>query len=385
MNSKFYETKKQQERVVTVGVSTPRCPTAQTHLYLEELTSLITTAGGKVFRSFTQNRSAFDSRTLIGKGKIEEIGQYIEEHEIQTVIFDDELSPSQQRNLEKILHCKIMDRSGIILEIFAKNAQTAEAKISVEIAQLQYYMPRLTRLWTHFSRQVGGFGTKGPGETQLEIDRRLMRDRISELKKKLIKNQKSKKLQQSKRQSAFHVVLVGYTNTGKSSLINLLTHADVLVENKLFATLDTTTRKFVFNPEQQALISDTVGFIRKLPHHLIESFKSTLSVIEEADLILHLSDANDPEFEYHQKVTEKVLKNLNTKGIPRIPIFNKIDLLSEEQNQQIKQDYPNCLFISVAQKKGIPPLHKTILKHLEEHQIVSQKEKIKSHKKSPWN
>ncbi len=384
MNSKLYETKKEKEKVVVVGVAIQKNPISKTLIHLEELRNLVRTAGGKVYETFTQQRTHFDSRTLVGKGKLADIAKYIEDNSIQTVIFDDELTPSQQRNVEKILCCKIMDRSGIILEIFASNAQTAESKISVEIAQLQYYMPRLTHLWTHFSRQVGGFGTKGPGETQLEIDRRLMRDRVNELKKKLKKNETIRNQQHSKRKDQFHIVLVGYTNTGKSSLINTLTGSDVLVENKLFATLDSTTRKLVFNPQQQLLISDTVGFIRKLPHHLIESFKSTLSVIQEADLILHLSDANDTDFKSHQKVTQQVLSELNTDHINKIQIFNKIDLLSTKQIEELEQEKENCIFISTIQNKGLNKLKSLILERLEKHQKETYQNLLKK-KKPAWS
>jgi GTP-binding protein HflX len=367
MKEKFYSTAVNKERAILVGVATPDISTRTAEQHVQELGSLLTTAGGNTIETVIQRRAAFDGSTLIGKGKLGDIASRVSELDIDLVLFDDDLTPSQVKKVESILGCKVMDRSGIILDIFASNAQTAEAKISVEVAQLEYYLPRLTRLWTHLSRQVGGIGTRGPGETQLEVDRRLMRNRISELKKRLKKNQAIRKRQNNKRQSAFHAALVGYTNTGKSSLMNLLTDADVLVANKLFATLDATTRKWVLGDKRGAVLSDTVGFIRKLPHNLVESFKSTLSVVEEASLVLNIIDASDTDFESHMEVTAKVLKELDTESIPRLTVFNKIDTIDRNRLDNLKANYPDALFISVLEKVGIEELKSKVLSFFDQH------------------
>ncbi len=316
----------QQEPTVIIGLATGTQNMDRTNEYLDELDFLVQTAGGRVVRRFVQNLDHPDSRTYLGSGKIEEVRSFISEREdIHTVVFDDELSTSQIRNLEGILSgCKVIDRTRLILDIFSTRAQTAHAKIQVELAQYEYLLPRLTRMWTHLEKQRGGIGMRGPGEKEIETDRRLIRDRISLLKEKLAKIDVQKQTQRQNRGQFVRVALVGYTNVGKSTLMNLLSHSDVFAENKLFATLDTTVRKVVFQ-NIPFLLSDTVGFIRKLPHHLVESFKSTLDEVRETHLLIHVVDISHPDFEEQIRVVEQTLNELGAADRPTLLVFNKID------------------------------------------------------------
>ena len=292
--------------------------------YLDELAFLAETAGAETVKRFTQKVGHPDTKTFVGKGKLEEIRTFIKENEVGLVIFDDELSPSQLRNIERELECKILDRSNLILDIFASRAQTAHARAQVELAQLQYLLPRLTRMWTHLERQKGGIGMRGPGETQIETDRRIILDKIALLKEKLKKIDKQKATQRKQRAQMVRVALVGYTNVGKSTIMNMLSKSEVFAENKLFATLDTTIRKVVIE-NLPFLLTDTVGFIRKLPHHLIESFKSTLDEVKEAEVLVHVVDISHPAFEDHIRVVNETLQDLNALDKPTIMVFNKID------------------------------------------------------------
>ncbi|MDR2980514.1 MAG: GTPase HflX [Bacteroidales bacterium] len=312
------------ERAVLVGVATPVTPFEKVNEYLDELAFLVDTAGGVPVKKIIQNLPYPDPRTYLGSGKLEEVGQYIEENKIELAVFDDELSPSQTRNIEQVLKCTVLDRTRLILDIFAKRAQTANAKTQVELAQYQYLLPRLTRMWTHLEKQRGGIGMRGPGEKEIETDRRIIRDRISLLKSKLKEIDRQKSTQRSNREQFIRVALVGYTNVGKSTIMNLISKSDVFAENKLFATLDTTVRKVVIN-NLPFLLSDTVGFIRKLPTGLVESFKSTLDEIRETDLLLHIVDISHPDFEEQIEVVNKTLEDINAGEKPIITVFNKID------------------------------------------------------------
>lgn len=299
--------------------------------YLDELEFLAETAGVKTVKKFTQKMAHPDSRTYIGSGKLEDVKLFIKEHEIDTVIFDDELTPSQVRNISKELDCKVIDRANLILDIFATRAQTAQARAQVELAQTQYLLPRLTRMWTHLSKHQGGVGTRGPGESEIETDRRHIRDRIALLKARLAEMDKQSFTRRQNRNGIIRVALVGYTNVGKSTIMNLLTKADVLAENKLFATLDSTVRKVVLD-NTPFLLSDTVGFIRKLPHMLVESFKSTLDEVREADLLLHVVDISHPNFEDHIKVVKDTLREIGAGDKPVLMVMNKIDLYKPEEH-----------------------------------------------------
>jgi GTPase len=316
-----------QETAVLIGVVTKDDTPDRVNEYLDELAFLADTAGAITMKRFTQNLSIRDSKTFVGSGKLDEIFEYVSENNIDLAIFDDELSPSQIRNIEKVLKCRILDRNNLILDIFAGRARTAHAKTQVELAQYQYLLPRLTRMWTHLERQRGGIGLRGPGETEIETDRRIIRDRIALLKRKLEKIDKQKSTQRKNRGKMVQVALVGYTNVGKSTLMNLLSKSDVFAENKLFATLDTTVRKIVIK-NLPFLITDTVGFIRKLPHDLVESFKSTLDEVRESDLLLHIVDISHPDFEEQVDVVQETLAEIRANGKPTIVIFNKIDAYS---------------------------------------------------------
>jgi GTP-binding protein HflX len=291
---------------------------------LKELAFLTETAGGVPVKTFVQRLDHPLNATFVGTGKLAEIHEYIKEHEIELVIFDDELSPSQLRNIEKALACKVLDRTNLILDIFATRAQTSYAKAQVELAQYQYLLPRLTRMWTHLERQQGGIGSRGPGESEIETDRRIIRQKISRLKEQLKKIDQQMSIQRKNRGNIVRVALVGYTNVGKSTIMNLLSKSDVFAENKLFATLDTTVRKLVIN-DLPFLITDTVGFIRKLPHHLVESFKSTLDEVREADILAHIVDISHPRFEEQLEVVSQTLFDLKAINKPTLLIFNKID------------------------------------------------------------
>ena len=314
------------EKAVLVGLITPDVSQEQAYEYLDELAFLAKTAGAKPIRNFTQRLPNPDNKTFLGKGKIEEVLLFAEENEIKLIIFDDDLNPSQIRNIEKIFgeETKILDRSNLILDIFASRAKTAQARTQVELAQYQYLLPRLTRMWTHLERQKGGIGMRGPGETQIETDRRIIKDKIALLKKKLQKIDKQSSTRRKGREHLIRVALVGYTNAGKSTLMNKLAKSEVFAENKLFATLDTTVRKVVIG-NLPFLLTDTVGFIRKLPHQLVESFKSTLDEVREADFLIHLVDISNPNFEDHIDVVNKTISELGINDKPTLLLFNKID------------------------------------------------------------
>jgi len=324
-----------KERAILIALSTGDYTKDQVEEHLDELEMLTTTAGADIVFKIMQDRYRPDPAYFIGKGKAEEVAQLIELNNIQLVIFDDDLNPTQVRNLEKLFERKILDRSGLILDIFASHAKTREAKTQVELAQLQYMLPRLTRAWTHLSKQYGGIGTKGPGETQIETDRRIIRTRISKLKENLKKIESQQITKSSGRKEFVTACLVGYTNAGKSTLLNRLTNAGVLAEDKLFATLDSTTRSCDLDKKKVILLSDTVGFIRKLPHTLVASFKSTLNVVRDADIILHVIDVSHDFFEEHIHVVETTLEELDSHKKMQIKIFNKVDLL----NDKSKMDY----------------------------------------------
>ncbi len=371
----YIETKKVQETAVLVGIIQKGESTQEVYEHLDELAFLAETAGAKTVRNFVQNMEQPNNKTFVGKGKLEEINKYVRENDIDMVIFDDELSPSQLRNIERTLERKVLDRSNLILDIFASRAQTANAKTQVELAQLQYMLPRLTRLWTHLERQKGGIGMRGPGETQIETDRRIIKDKISRLKAKLEKIDKQKAVQRSNRGKMVRVALVGYTNVGKSTIMNMLSKTNVFAENKLFATLDTTVRKIVIN-NIPFLLSDTVGFIRKLPHQLVDSFKSTLDEVREADLLLHVVDITHPAFEDQINTVNNTLKEIEAIDKPTILVFNKIDgyealggfeegefsrpTLEELKKTWMAKMQDRCVFISAINKENIEELRKVL-------------------------
>ncbi len=330
--------RKEPEYAVLVAIITPQIKETQANEYLDELEFLATTAGAQSLRRFTQRLEHPDHRTFIGKGKVQEIKAYIDRHEeVNMVIFDDDLTGKQTNNLEEALGVKIVDRSSLILDIFANRAQTAQAKAQVELAQMKYLLPRLRGLWTHLERQRGGIGMRGPGETQIETDRRLVQNRIKSLEEKLKDIDRQNQTQRKTRGELIRVALVGYTNVGKSTLLNLLSKADVLAENKLFATLDTTVRKVVFGA-MPFLLSDTVGFIRKLPHHLVESFKSTLDEVRESDILLHVVDLAHPQYEDHIRTVQQTLKDLDAADKPTLMVFNKVDLYRERYYDALLDD-----------------------------------------------
>jgi GTP-binding protein HflX len=366
------------ENAILVGIIKDNDTKEQVEEYLDELEFLAMTAGAKTVLKVTQRMSRPNPATFIGTGKLAEIQEYIEFNDIDLVIFDDDLSPKQTNIIEKELKRKIIDRSSLILDIFASRAQTAQAKTQVELAQMQYLLPRLRGLWTHLERQKGGIGMRGPGEQEIETDRRIVRDKISKLKNHLEKIDRQSQTQRKNRGEMIRVSLVGYTNAGKSTLMNVLSKSEVFAENKLFATLDTTVRKVVFG-SMPFLLSDTVGFIRKLPHHLVESFKSTLDEVRESDLLIHLVDLSHPVYEDHIATVNKTIKELGANDIPTILIFNKLDLyrklnfdelLDEETKQEIldgikenmqnKYDDTEVLFISAAEKENIDVLREVV-------------------------
>lgn len=372
----FILTETSSERAVLVGLITPKVTERQVQDYLDELAFLSTTAGISPVKSFVQRLDMPHSATFVGKGKLEEIASYIQENEIGLAIFDDELSPKQLRCIEEVLRVRILDRTSLILDIFATRAQTAHAKTQVELAQYRYMLPRLTRLWTHLERQRGGVGMRGPGETQLETDKRIILDKISRLKEELVRIDKQKSVQRKNRGKMVRVALVGYTNVGKSTLMNVLSKSEVFAENKLFATLDTTVRKVILH-NLPFLMSDTVGFIRKLPTELIESFKSTLDEVREADLLLHVVDLSHPDFESQIAVVEATLREiLGNENKPTLLIFNKIDAFTfspkdeDDLTPKSRENYSreelerswmaklgqNCLFVSAHTGDGIEGL-----------------------------
>jgi GTPase len=324
------EIKKEIESVVLVGLITEKQSKEELKEYLDELSFLVETAGGNEIKRFVQRLKKADSRSFVGTGKLKEIAAYCKENEIDTVIFDDELNPSQIRNIEQVLKIKILDRNNLILDIFASRARTADAKKQVELAQYEYLLPRLTRMWTHLERQKGGIGMKGPGEKEIETDRRVIRDKIALLKKQLQKIDKQKATQRKNRGKIVRLALVGYTNVGKSTIMNLLAKTDVFAENKLFATLDTTVRKIVID-NLPFLLSDTVGFIRKLPHALIESFKSTLDEVRESDILVHVVDISHSNFYEQMETVNQTLEEIGAADKTTIQLFNKIDAYPEEE------------------------------------------------------
>ncbi len=367
------ETEIYAENAVLVGLITPQQPEECAKEYLDELAFLAETAGAKPVRRFVQKLDYPHPRTFVGQGKLEEIRTFIvENEEIGMIIFDDELSPLQLRNIEKELKIKVLDRTNLILDIFAKRAQTAHAKTQVELAQCQYMLPRLTRLWTHLERQRGGIGMRGPGETQIETDRRIILNKISLLKQQLVAIDKQKAVQRKNRGKMVRVALVGYTNVGKSTLMNLMSKSDVFAENKLFATLDTTVRKVIID-NLPFLLTDTVGFIRKLPTHLIESFKSTLDEVREADLLVHIVDISHPNFEEQYNVVNATLADITKEQKPTILVFNKIDAFTytpqdaDDLGEKRRENYSldelkrtwmaklgnDCMFISAKDKENL--------------------------------
>ena len=374
------------EKTVLVGVITNDQGVEKSMDYLEELAFLTKTAGGSVYKVFTQKLNNPNPKTFIGEGKINEIRDYIKDNEVKTVIFDDELSATQERNISKIFNCKILDRTNLILDIFAQRAKTSYAKTQVELAQCQYLLPRLKGMWTHLERQKGGIGMRGPGETEIETDRRIVRNKISLLKEKIKSIDKQMHVQRGNRGKLVRVAIVGYTNVGKSTLMNLLCKSKVFAEDKLFATLDTTVRKLVIG-NLPFLISDTVGFIRKLPTQLVESFKSTLDEVREADLLLHVVDITHNNFEEHKESVEKILSEINSLNKPTLLVFNKIDnyealeideddlttertklhyTLDEWKHTWMGQLGDNVIFISAIEKSNIEELKKLLYSKVRE-------------------
>jgi len=343
------------ERVILVG----HAQRERAHLErsLAELALLADTAGATVADTLVQRRGTIHPATFLGKGKVLELKELVEMRDAEVVIFDDDLSPAQVKNLEKQLERKVIDRSELILDIFARRARTRESRLQVELAQLEYTLPRLTGMWKHLERQAGGIGTRGPGETQLETDRRLVREKIARLKRELEAVERERETQRARRRREFRAALVGYTNAGKSTLFNALTRAGVFVENRLFATLDSTTRQLVSPERERLLVTDTVGFIRKLPHHLVASFHSTLVEAIEADVLLHVTDAADPDFRRHLTAVDKVLDEiLEDPRPPRILIFNKSDLLSDEALAYLRVEFPDSLQVSALDGAGLDEL-----------------------------
>ncbi len=375
--SKTYSTSAKKETAILVAVADQHTTGEQLNEHLEELAFLVSTSGAETVSTFTQNLPKPDIRTYIGKGKLEDIAAYVKLKDVDIVVFDDDLSPSQVRNLEAELECKILDRSLLILDIFSLRAKTAQSRTQVELAQYEYILPRLTRMWSHLSKQKGGIGMKGPGETELETDRRIVRDKISLLKKKLVKIDKQSFIQRKNRQRMVRIALVGYTNVGKSTIMRLLSKSDVFAENKLFATVDSTVRKVVIN-QIPFLLTDTVGFIRKLPHGLIESFKSTLDEIREADVLLHVVDVSHPFFEDQYDIVNKTLAEIDSADKPTLVVFNKIDkyikrhnISSEEATLHFKEmhlgrENEQSVFISATNKLNIRAFRAAIFDFAEE-------------------
>jgi GTPase len=350
------------ERAILVGVKTHDIDREVVREHIDELEELANTAGAETVLKMIQERTNIDSAFYIGKGKAEELAQLVELNEVNLVIFDDDLSPIQVRNLEKLIEKKIVDRSGLILDIFAFRAKSKEAKTQVELAQLQYMMSRLTRAWTHLSKQFGGIGTKGPGETQIETDRRIIRTRIKLLKEKLEKIEAQRVTQSHGRKDYVKVSLVGYTNVGKSTIFNLFTESEVLAEDKLFATLDSTTRSLNVDKDHKILMSDTVGFIRKLPPNLVASFKSTLSQVVDADLILHVIDVSHPFYEDQINVVEQTLKDLKCEDKPQIKVFNKVDAVENAHLiDYVMNKYKDCVAVSALKGINISALKERLL------------------------
>ena len=354
----------EKEKVLLVGIYSLSSEKFQAQEHLEELALLTYSAGGIPVAKILQQRNRPDINSYVGKGKLNEINGQINALGVKTIIFDDDLSPTQIRNVEKVTNAKVLDRSALILDIFASRAQTAAAKTQVELAQLQYLLPRLTRYWTHLSRQSGGIGTKGPGETQIETDRRIISQRIGVLKSKLEKLDKQRTTQRKSRDQMTRVSLVGYTNAGKSTLMNALTNSCVFAENQLFATLDSTVRRHQLK-SQEILLSDTVGFIRKLPHHLVQSFKSTLDEVREADLLIHLVDGSSKMVHEYIEVVQQTLKELKSNKKQTLLVFNKIDRIDDEQYEMLRAEYPSALHISSVRGIGLSQLEEAIEQKIE--------------------
>lgn len=379
--------KKEDEKAVLVGLVTQHQSDEKVQEYLDELEFLALTAGAVTTKRFVQKLERPDTRYFVGKGKMEEIARYVDEHEIDLVIFDDDLSGKQQHLIEEVLKIKVVDRSTLILDIFASRAQTAQAKTQVELAQLQYLLPRLRGMWTHLERQRGGIGMRGPGEKEIETDRRIVRDIISGLKKDLEKIERQAHTQRKTRGEMIRVALVGYTNVGKSTLMNLLSKSEVFAENKLFATLDTTVRKVVFGA-MPFLLSDTVGFIRKLPHHLVESFKSTLDEVRESDILLHLVDFSHPQYEDHIATVNQTLQDIECRDKPTLLVINKIDayrernfdeMLDAETKANIEQELTenlrnkydsDAILVSAITGENIPALKDKIAEMVEKQYMI---------------
>lgn len=384
------------EKAVLVGIIRPEETEYLSKEYLDELEFLAQTAGATILNRFTQKINQPNPKTFVGKGKLEEVQEYVDAFEIDMVIIDDELSPSQVKNLGKYFgeKIKVLDRSNLILDIFASRAKTDQAKKQVELAQLEYTLPRLTNLWTHLSRQKGGIGMRGPGEREIETDRRIVRDNIALLKKKLAKIDQQNETRRKSRGEKIRVALVGYTNVGKSTIMNVLSDSEILAENKLFATLDTTVRKVVIETVP-FLLSDTVGFIRKLPHHLVESFKSTLDEAREADILLHIVDISQELFEQHIDVVNKTLKDINASDKTNILVFNKVDLLKEKMEEFSEESFEETLrdlkagylsssadrvlFVSAKQKQNMAEFRKLLLD-----EVKKAYKKVYPHKPNPF-
>jgi GTP-binding protein HflX len=390
-NNTLHDTHKKQETAVLVGVVTQQQKIEQAEEYLDELSFLTLTAGARVVKRFLQRLTKPHSGTFVGEGKLEEIANYVREHEIDMVIFDDELSPSQIRNLEQSIKCKILDRSNLILDIFATRARTAQAKMQVELAQAQYLLPRLTRMWSHLSKHAGGIGTRGPGESEIETDRRVIRETIGKYKARLKEIEQQAETRRKNRDDKVRLTLVGYTNVGKSTILNMLNKSEaVLAEDKLFATLDSTVRKVVIDGIP-FLLTDTVGFIRKLPHQLIECFKSTLDEITEADVLVHVVDVSHPNFEEQIAVVNKTLEEIKANNKPILLVFNKIDKLQEplrlpDEIEEGEEDIPYIdrlkntwmakenspvIFISAEKQTNVAELKSAILELVKQHNKVS--------------
>ena len=357
-----------KEKVLLVGIYGLSSEKYQAEEHLEELALLTDTAGGIPVAKVLQQRNRPDVSSYVGKGKLTELKGQMSALGAKTIIFDDDLSPTQIRNVEKVTDAKVLDRSALILDIFASRAQTAAAKTQVELAQLQYLLPRLTRYWTHLSRQSGGIGTKGPGETQIETDRRIIGQRIGVLKSKLEKLDKQRTTQRKSRDQMTRVSLVGYTNAGKSTLMNALTDSGVFAENRLFATLDSTVRRHQLRTHE-ILLSDTVGFIRKLPHHLVQSFKSTLDEVREADLLIHLVDGSSSMVHEYIEVVQQTLKELKSNNKQTLLVFNKVDRMDDEQHEMLRGEYPNALYISAIRGIGLSELEEAIEQEIESNYI----------------
>jgi len=390
LTRKSISTKKEKETAILIGISTKTQEADRLKEYLDELEFLAETAGAKTLKRFIQKLDHPDPKTFIGSGKLAEIRNYVNEHNVDIVIFDDELSGTQIRNIEKTLNpdplitdgytCRVLDRTNLILDIFARRARTAQSKAQVELAQYQYLLPRLTRMWTHLEKQRGGIGMRGPGESEIETDRRMIRDKLAKLKEQLKKIDRQNATQRKQRGELIRVALVGYTNVGKSTIMNLLSKSDVFAENKLFATLDTTVRKIVLD-QVPFLLSDTVGFIRKLPHDLVESFKSTLDEVREADILLHVVDISHPQFEEQLHVVQEMLTELKASDKPTILVFNKIDAYTFTEKEQddltpstkenvsleeLKRTWigklgTDCVFISAVHKINIQELRSKLM------------------------